>query len=173
MCRPASAQSASPPQLDRARAERTDQSGFLQLRTGATYRRLYNIPILAGEFGAAIGGWDERGSDYVAFDVIAPGRTENGLAFWGGALGYRGDWQLSVRFRVGFSAGLAVVGLSRETTEDAIASGGFALSGFAGWDLLRSQSGVLALDLALNTDPTFGDSTTVVWGPTLGLSYRL
>jgi hypothetical protein len=151
-------------------------SGAWQLRAGATYRRLYDVPIYAGEFGVAFGGWDERGSDFVTLDLILPGRTENGLAVSGGSIGYRGDWPVS-KLRLGFSAAFEVLTVHRITTDSGMSTGGFALSVFAGYDLYRGRGSALAVDLAFNVDPMLDtketDDATVVWGPTLGLAYRL
>jgi hypothetical protein len=162
-------------QENTGRPDDPEPSGAWQLRAGATYRRLYDVPIYAGTFGAAFGGWDERGGDYVFVDLLLPGRTEYGLAFSGGAVGYRSDWQFS-RARVGFSAALAVMSVERATKDEKMSGGGFAISGFAGYDVLRTPGSVLAVDLVLNLDPIFGgegSDAALVWGPTLGVSYRL
>jgi hypothetical protein len=169
---PAAAQPADRAASSNSPGKQARRSGVAQFRAGATYRRLYDIPIFAGEFGAALGSWDERRGKYLAVNFIAPGRTENGLSLWGVSAGLRANWQLS-DVRLGLHAGLEYLEVDRATYRSTLASLGFALAGFVGWDFLHSEAGVVGVDLALNADPFFGHDTALFWGPTLGLHYRI
>jgi hypothetical protein len=147
-------------------------SGAWQFRAGGTYRRLYDIPVYAGELGAAVGAWDREDGDYFSLDFILPGWTENGLSVAGVSAGYRADWRIS-RTRVGFNVGLQTWRIQRVTDDRAITGTGLALSAFIGYDVLRTSGSAWSIDGALNLDPFIGNDSVLLWGPTVGLSCRL
>jgi hypothetical protein len=141
--------------------------GHVLLRAGASYRLVWDIPIVAGELGGCIGKWARGKSFHCGGASLLLGRTEAGLAVSGWTLGYRADWALGP-LRLGIAPGIGGISFSRVTSGSSMKTGGPRVSLLAGVTLLDTDSG--AIDLEAAFDACF--YSAVIWGPTLALAAR-
>jgi hypothetical protein len=151
-----------------ARAE--SDEGHVQVRAGATYRRLYDIPVYGVDFGAALGHWDAKHARYVSLDGFI-GRTEYGLHVNGAFLDYRTDWTLG-RVHLGYALGPGLLVVETDTNSGSRRSMAVKSSLLLGYELASLGSSVVSIDGSFDFDGVLGDDFTFLWGPTIATSWR-
>jgi len=148
-----------------------EHGGVNRVSAGATYRRLYDIPVYGLDFGIAIGKWDADGRGrFFAIDGVWA-RSENGLGVRAVYLGYRADYAFPP-FLLGFTAGPGFVLVERFTVSADLLSFGIQAAGHWALGLWRTPRTLLSLEARINTDWLPRVDQTLFWGPSLELALR-
>ena len=147
-------------------AEPQPDQGAMLLDVGATYRRIYDIPVYGMEFELCGGHWTERGGDFLCGQGFV-GRTAAGLTSGGVALRYRADFAIGPLF-LGVAPGIGGLWFKRKTKPGSIGGGGLVLAVLGGARVFHSYASALDVELWLNADLY----PQPVWGPSLRAAYR-
>jgi hypothetical protein len=140
-------------------------------RLGATYRRIYDIPVYGGEPGLCIGSWDRAGTGCLNLSLFW-GRTEAGLEARALGARYRLDRPVAGSY-AGAEAGLGMLWFIRATNGESLSSATLMLAPLLGLTLLRSDSDELGVEATFSLDLAFGADVALFWGPALYLTYRM
>jgi hypothetical protein len=142
---------------------------------GATFSRIYDIPITGGEGTIALGAeFKGQFAIYGGLSVFA-GQQETGLSAV--QVHFSGDIEKKWgRFRLGGGASVGDLSLERATVStntEALMLGLLALASFDVIQWGEHNNSAVYLSAKFRADLAFGDDAPVLWGPTFGLGVRI
>jgi hypothetical protein len=142
------------------------------LDAGITYQRIYTIPIVAADFGGAVGIETQWFAVYFNGSMLW-GSTQDGLTTRNLRFGPMAEGKID-RFRLGAGAEFDIMWFDRATYTGAITGLGWGGYLFASVDLAKLDPESVYLSVRLNGDLFAGDSNSMagLWGPSALVGFR-
>jgi hypothetical protein len=146
----------------------------IDVTLGVDYRRLHDFGMALGDVTLAVGG-REHGNRTAFFAAeFQGGATEQGLTVLDGRAGVRMLWRVGRHLRPGFGIDAGMLSVDRATTTDSAKAPLFGVSGLCAYDVATWAGGQALFAVArVALDVVVAWPWPVLWGPTLGLGFRL
>jgi hypothetical protein len=142
------------------------------LDAGITYQRIYTIPIVAADFGGAVGLETQWFAVYFDASMLW-GSTQDGLTTRNVRFGPMAEGKID-RFRIGAGVEFDIMWFDRVTYTGAITGLGWGGYLFASVDLVKLDPESVYLSVRLNGDVFAGDANQLagLWGPSALVGFR-
>jgi hypothetical protein len=146
-----------------------------RIEGGATFTRIYDIPINGGQGSLAVGA--EFPGPFAIYGnlTLFGGQQETGLSAVHVKLGGEVEGRFG-RLRLGAGVNVGYLSLGQATTNSDIAALTFGVEGRVSFDVLRwgeREKGALFVVGKIGGDAIGGwDASPWIWGPTVGLGAR-